>query len=332
MPGTLTDEHASMLQIRANIVNRDGIAGRPEALGRNPCMPEPGLHIAQMQPWVRQFMAAQDLLFALEWEGKSSSTGSAWCRMRHRKGGLLIQIERPSAELFKQELAEVMALADLRTERSEEILTQIDHQWALWGSLLPLRPDLRPRTLEVLQAVVWLSVAVEMRFKQVLGVSRPQEFSPQVQPIITTPGHGSFPMGHATQASAVAETLRLMLRLDSQDLLARQLQRQAHRIAFNRIVAGVHFPVDLAAGMVLGQSLARYAHACAQRLPTSVNEAHFREAEYCQHPGAWSSAESWAAASMKMQQGGWILNREAMQMPVWTQIWRQAQQEWAVQA
>jgi hypothetical protein len=40
--------------------------------------------------------------------------------------------------------------------------------------------------------------------------------------------------------------------------LGEQLMRQAARIAVNRTVAGVHFPVDTAAGQVLGLSLARY--------------------------------------------------------------------------
>jgi hypothetical protein len=138
-------------------------------------------------------------------------------------------------------------------------------------------------------------------------------------------------MGHATQAYAVAETLRLMLGLDPQNLLARQLRRQAHRIAFNRIVAGVHFPVDLTAGMLLGQSLARFAHACAQGLPSQIVEAHFQEAEYKRHPGAWSSAEALVAVGMNMQRGNWLLTRDVSQMPVWTQIWHQARHEWREQ-
>ncbi len=40
--------------------------------------------------------------------------------------------------------------------------------------------------------------------------------------------------------------------------LAPQLQRLAARTSINRTVAGVHFPVDSAAGQALGQSLGEY--------------------------------------------------------------------------
>ena len=222
----------------------------------------------------------------------------------------------------------VMSMADLRAERAEEILTQIDHQWSFWSALLPLRADLKPRTLEALQSVIWLCVSVEMRFKQVLGVRRPQEFSPQVQPVITTPGHGSFPMGHATQAYAVAETLRRLLRLNTTDLLAAQLERQAHRISINRIVAGVHFPVDLVAGMMLGKSLAAFAHACAQPSMTGVMTWSFSERDHRAHGQAWASAEALAQAAQGQQAGParWVIKPE--QMPVWRRVWAHAESEW----
>lgn len=47
-----------------------------------------------------------------------------------------------------------------------------------------------------------------------------------------------------------------------------QLMRQAHRIAVNRTVAGVHFPVDSAAGQALGLTLAEYF---IQRCSASAN-------------------------------------------------------------
>ena len=42
------------------------------------------------------------------------------------------------------------------------------------------------------------------------------------------------------------------------DLLEERFNKLAERIAINRTVAGVHFPVDSAAGQLLGTSLADY--------------------------------------------------------------------------
>ena len=91
------------------------------------------------------------------------------------------------------------------------------------------------------------------------------EYSPQVQPPILTPGHGTLPMGHAIEAFIVAYVLIELLKglADSANakalkLLREELMRQAARIAINRIVAGVHFPVDAVAGEMLGLKLGEY--------------------------------------------------------------------------
>jgi len=77
--------------------------------------------------------------------------------------------------------------------------------------------------------------------------------------MITTPGHGSFPSGHSTQAFMLAYLMEGLLDLPADAVT--QLERQAARIATNRVVAGVHFPVDSVAGRLLGKTLAEYVLA-----------------------------------------------------------------------
>ena len=48
-----------------------------------------------------------------------------------------------------------------------------------------------------------------MQIKHALAVRRPIEFSPQVQPTIVTPAHGSLPSGHATEAYTMAVVLKI---------------------------------------------------------------------------------------------------------------------------
>jgi hypothetical protein len=120
-----------------------------------------------------------------------------------------------------------------------------------------------------------------MRVKQGMSCRRPLEFSPQVQPMIQTPAHGSLPSGHSTESFACALVLLRLLQASpiNQHPLSpiiapppppypyppqidfrygQQLMRIASRIAVNRTVAGVHFPVDSACGCLFGLTLGEY--------------------------------------------------------------------------
>jgi len=173
----------------------------------------------------------------------------------------IVSFVRPSQAIFRAQLALVESYSDLREDRATEILAQREPQVAFWSSILHMRPDRTKWTLELLDAALRLAVMVEMRLKHELACRRPIDYSPQVQPMILTPGHGSLPSGHATEGHMVAYVLWRLLRSvePAKDVLwLEQLMRQAARIAINRTVAGLHFPVDSSAGQVLGLTLGDY--------------------------------------------------------------------------
>jgi membrane-associated phospholipid phosphatase len=163
---------------------------------------------------------------------------------------------RPSPAVFKGQLEFLDQYSDLREDRLSEIITELGPQYAFWSSIVNLHPDRTKKTIELLDAALRFATAVEMRIKHALACWRPHELSPQVQPIILTPGHGTFPSGHSTENHMIARILWELYGREPN--LGEQLMRQAARIAVNRTVAGVHFPIDTVAGQVLGLSLARY--------------------------------------------------------------------------
>lgn len=165
--------------------------------------------------------------------------------------------------------------ADLRPDRAGEIISQLAAPTGFLSAIGFLRPDRTRWTLELLGVVFRLAQFVEMRAKHALACRRPIEFSAQVQPIILTPGHGSLPSGHATEAFALARVLWYLMKsggaqpYDAISHYGQQCMRLASRIAINRTVAGVHFPVDSMAGAILGLTLAEYI--IARALPPDEN-------------------------------------------------------------
>ena len=170
----------------------------------------------------------------------------------------IVKLIRPGKPQFVKQLSLVMNYADLREERATEIITQVIPQAPFWSSIVNIQPHRHKYTLEVLSLALSLAWQIEMRFKHAFACPRPVEYSPQVQPMIATPGHSTLPSGHATEAFAVARVLQSLVGASPASETASQLQRQAARIAQNRTVAGLHFPIDSAAGRLLGHTLGSY--------------------------------------------------------------------------
>lgn len=233
-------------------------------------------HVRRWEPWVRSLLCGQALNSNLGFVvdvGTAAPAGNptdvplsvtltTWLpgmKSRHA----LVTLHRPPETVFHEQVKQVLAWADLREERIPEVLTQIANTYAFWGSLIPLHTERMRHTRELLEAAVQLAMFVEMRFKHELACWRPVDYCPQVQPMVTTPGHGSLPSGHCVEAYVIKEVLQALLGMtDPKDPLQNQLHQQfentAARIATNRVVAGVHFPVDNLAGRLLGRVLGRY--------------------------------------------------------------------------
>ncbi len=80
---------------------------------------------------------------------------------------------------------------------------------------------------------------------------RPPLANPDPDTLVRLPATGSFPSGHATVAFACATTIALAV-----PRLALPLFALAALVAWSRVYVGVHYPLDVLAGAILGVALA----------------------------------------------------------------------------
>lgn len=244
----------------------------------------------RLQPNIRAVLAEMELFEKIEFAPKTPSKEPRSICLKY-DGKTIAEIFAPSEVEFINQLKLVHSFADLRGERVNEVLSQAVPQTASWSAVAGLTPERHKHTWELLGVGLRFAMMVVMRFKHALNCPRPMEYSALVQPMILTPGYTAFPSGHATESYFVAEFLPILaaecgapgLVLDGdpkadsdfralakypitrdKDLATRQgslraqLHRLAYRISENRVVAGLHFPIDSVAGQMLGVTLARY--------------------------------------------------------------------------
>lgn len=184
----------------------------------------------------------------------------------------------------REQIDAVLRAAAEREDRLPEILSQAVEVWPFFESVTGVRTEQAPEFAELLSAAHdWLA-GVLMLLKHNIAARRPVQSSSLVIPLIPTPGHGSLPSGHATVAAFNAELLRhLMYPNEPDHPRVRVLDSLARRIAFNRVVAGVHFPVDSQVGYELGHTMARAVAALAGH-SQELALAPLQAADYCKWP------------------------------------------------
>jgi membrane-associated phospholipid phosphatase len=224
--------------------------------------------------WVRASLYLTDFLLGTEWtvscdpapekstepHGEKSTKPDSGRIKFATNGKIFITIERPPIMLFNTQLARVRDYMDQRNERSAEILTQLGYPIDYFATILGLNAARNRYTFELIAITQVLASHVAMVAKHHLACRRPDRLGPTVMPMIPTPGHGTFPSAHATEAFAVATVLEGLLaklkstkHYPSPEKLRKLVFKQAERIAVNRTVAGMHFPIDTWAGAALGE-------------------------------------------------------------------------------
>ena len=152
-----------------------------------------------------------------------------------------------------KQLLDIIALSDEREARFAEIIDQHTGEGALkyWLGMLMIDAS-SPATLQLVHVGRRLGEMVVMCLKKHFGEPRPSQVCPALVPMIDPPITPSYPAGHALQSHLISKLIEASYRAVSQ---SHMLFALSHRVAENRVVAGLHYPIDSEAGVVAAEDI-----------------------------------------------------------------------------
>lgn len=165
----------------------------------------------------------------------------------------------PDSAAGRADLAAVLAAQAARTPADLAWVETVDRD-----QVFNLAPELGawfqaarlPRTEAFFRELTREIRAFERAAKVAHPRERPWTVDARVRPCVPLPASGSYPSGTALQAGVWAELLA-----EAFPAAAEALRARARRAGEARVVAGVHFPSDVAAGAAL---VAPFLAACRQ--------------------------------------------------------------------
>ena len=113
-------------------------------------------------------------------------------------------------------------------------------------------PENLPRTTAFFKQAYAESRPVVDAAKTAWNRPRPYIFNPALQPAVDKPNNASYPSGHAFVSSWMAALLSVALPEHAADWT-----RQAALIRWTRLAGGAHYPADVTAGRILGETVGR---------------------------------------------------------------------------
>ena len=105
----------------------------------------------------------------------------------------------------------------------------------------------RPWVLFAVAAAGLSADLISLGLRQLIGRDRPFVVYPEPRPLVHPPSSGSFPSGHAAAAFACATVIAW-----ASPRLAVPVYVVAALVAWSRVYVGVHYPLDVLGGAVLG--------------------------------------------------------------------------------
>lgn len=141
----------------------------------------------------------------------------------------------------------------VRGNSREEALRQAEYYPIYFMHLTGSSGSARPATHQMIVAADFIAGSVASYFKLKYMRARPGIVIPDLQPILMTPPHPSYPSGHAVQSLLVAACLAEVL----PPSLAQTAAQLAARIGLMRQVAGLHWPSDTEASQRIAPRLMR---------------------------------------------------------------------------
>lgn len=123
--------------------------------------------------------------------------------------------------------------------------------WLAIAVVLSHGPFARPWLWVRVGAAILLAESLSYGLKVAVGRDRPSAVYAEPETLLEAPTTPSFPSGHATVAFASAVTLAFAV-----PRLRWPLLGLAALVAFSRVWVGVHFPLDVVGGAVLGAAIA----------------------------------------------------------------------------